>query len=83
MRSPSKDGQLPPWAIQIFGMTIVAAMAAWAIIANSIAIGLACITFATGCVGVSAFGRATREFERAKEEVERVLSPPTREDAKP
>lgn len=65
MRRSSQDGHLPPWAIQIFGMVVVTAMAAYAILAKSTEIALACITFAGGCIGISVFDRARREVEKA------------------
>ncbi len=74
MRRPSQDARLPPWAIQLFGMLVVTAMAAFAIVTKSIEVALACITFAGGCVGISVFDRARREVEAA-------MSPPTPEDA--
>ncbi len=46
-------------------MVVVTAMAAFAIIAKSIEVAIACITFAGGCVGVSVFDRARREVEKA------------------
>ncbi len=57
-------------------MAIATAMAVFAIVTESIEIGLACITFAGGCVGLSVFGRATGE-------VEKVMAPPPAEDDRP
>lgn len=48
-------------------MVIVTAMATFAILAKSIEVALACITFAGGCVGISVFDRAKREVEKALE----------------
>ena len=75
MRRPSQDARLPPWAIQLFGMLVVTAMAAYAIAAKSTEVALACITTAAACIGVSVFDRARREVEKAM-----TPSPPPPED---
>lgn len=65
MRRPAQDARLPPIVVQIFGLSIVTAMAVYAIVAKSTEVALACITFAGGCVGISVFDRARREVEKA------------------
>lgn len=65
MRRPSQDARLPTWAIQLFGMLVVTAMAVYAIMTKSTEVALACITTAAACIGVSVFDRARREVEKA------------------
>ncbi len=72
MPRPSQDARLPTWAIQLFGLVIVAAMAIYGMATGSKEILLALIPFAAGCIGISV-------FERARREVEKALAPPEEE----
>ncbi len=65
MRRPSHDASLPRWAIQVFGVSLVAAMAIYGMATGSKEILLALIPVAIACIGLSAFDRVTREVQKA------------------
>lgn len=65
MRRPSQDASLPRWAIQLFGVLLLAAMAGYGMATGNQAILLALVPVAVVCLGLSNFGRVTREVQKA------------------
>ncbi len=65
MRRPSHDASLPRWAIQVFGVLLVAAMAIYGMATGSKEILLALIPVAIACIGLSVFDRVDREVRKA------------------
>ena len=65
MRRPSHDASLPRWAIQVFGVLLVTAMAIYGMATGSKEILLALIPVAIACIGLSVFDRVDREVRKA------------------
>ncbi len=69
LRRPSHDSTLPPVVIQVFGLVIVTAITAYAIVAKSSEILLAVLALAGGAVGIGGY------FEKARRHVEDAITP--------